>query len=138
MQKVILDTNIVVSGLIQRSYPHLILMSLFLERRFELCVSNVLMSEYHEVLNRPKFSKFPDFKLKVDSILLDIELHASLFYPKETINMIKDADDNMLLELALECSADFLVTGNTNDFTIAEFNKTRIVSPRDYWEFYKP
>jgi putative PIN family toxin of toxin-antitoxin system len=96
------------------------------------------MTEYYEVLNRPKFSKFPDFKLKVDAILLDIESHASVFYPKERIDMIKDADDNMLLELALECGADFLVTGNTNDFTITEFNKTRIVSPRDYWEFYKP
>lgn len=137
MQKVILDTNVVVSALIQRSYPYLILMDYF-EREFRLCVSENLMTEYYEVLNRDKFSKFADFKIKAEAVLLDIENNASFFYPKKKVRQIKDADDNMLLELAQECKADFLVTGNSNDFTISRYKKTKIVSPREYWESYKP
>ena len=43
-------------------------------------------------------------------------------------------DDNMLLELAEESKADFLITGNTNDFIIPSYKQTRILTPREYWE----
>jgi len=138
MQKVILDTNVVVSALIQKSFPYQILNELYFEGKIELCISEALLTEYIEVLNRKKFSKFPDFKAKTDIILAHIDENATLFYPKKKVNMIKDVDDNMLLELAWEAKADFLITGNTNDFTISKFKKTKIVIPREYWENYKP
>lgn len=49
MLKVILDTNVLVSALIQRSYPHLIINELFINDRFKLCLSDALMAEYYEV-----------------------------------------------------------------------------------------
>jgi len=52
--------------------------------------------------------------------------------------IISDKDDNKLLELAEESKADFLITGNTNDFTIKTFRNTRIVTPKEYWDHYKP
>jgi predicted nucleic acid-binding protein len=41
----------------------------------------------------------------------------------------KDEPDNRLLELADISKADFIITGNTNDFTMEIYNKTRIVTP---------
>ena len=61
MQKVIIDTNVIVSSLIQNGYPHLIIHELFIEEKFQLCISEKLMAEYREVLTRPKFGKYPDF-----------------------------------------------------------------------------
>ena len=61
MQKVVIDTNVLVSSLIQRSYPYLIVNNLVIEGKVELCVSEQLMAEYCEVLIRPKFSSFLDF-----------------------------------------------------------------------------
>ena len=55
MQKIILDTNVLVSSLIQRSYPYLIVNEIFTETKIELCVSDNLLHEYYEVLNRRKF-----------------------------------------------------------------------------------
>lgn len=43
-----------------------------------------------------------------------------------------------ILELADECSADFIITGNTNDFTFSAYKQTKIVSPKGYWENYAP
>jgi uncharacterized protein len=40
----------------------------------------------------------------------------------------------MILELAFECSADYLITRNIEDFTFSEFGNTRIVSPKEFWE----
>jgi putative PIN family toxin of toxin-antitoxin system len=138
MQKIILDTNVVVSALIQKSFPYLILYELYLEERIELCVSENLMAEYFEVLNRNKFLKFPDFKAKADAILTYIANNSSFFIPSKKVNKIKDPDDNMILELALECAANFIITGNSKDFTISKFRQTKIVSPKEYWENYKP
>ena len=61
MQKIVIDTNVIVSSLIQRGYPNLIIKDLFIEQKFQLCISDELLAEYCEVLARPKFSKFQDF-----------------------------------------------------------------------------
>src|SRR6516164_6571959 len=102
MQKVILDTNVLVSALIQLNYPHFILMHVYFERMIELCVSEQLIEEYFDVLAREKFLKFTDFRTKADKVLSDIEINGSFFVPTKKVRKIKDEDDNMLLELALE------------------------------------
>lgn len=137
MQKVILDTNIVVSALIQKSFPYLILHDLYIDRKIQLCISQDLLAEYFDVLKREKFARFPDFIQRANWVLNDIQKNGSMFHPQEKLDVIKDADDNMLLELAVASSADYLVTGNTNDFTMAVYKKTKIVSPKEYWELYR-
>ena len=44
----------------------------------------------------------------------------------------------MILEVADECEADFIITGNSNDFTFSEYKKTKILNPKQYWENYQP
>jgi len=133
MQKVILDTNIVVSALIQKSYPYLIVFDDVLNEHVQLCLSKALIDEYIEVLARPKFSKIPDFKNNADIVLNRFTKIALFFEPKICINILKDKDDNKLLELAEESNADFLITGNSVDFMMTHYKNTRVVSPRDFW-----
>jgi putative PIN family toxin of toxin-antitoxin system len=137
MQKIILDTNVVVSALIQKSFPYLILHDMYIDRKIQLCVSEDLLLEYSNVLKREKFSRFPDFITMANWVLRDIHEHAVMFQPKERLTVIADEDDNRLLELAIASSADYLVTGNHNDFTMTVFGKTKIVSPKEYWEIYR-
>lgn len=137
MQKVVIDTNVFVSGLIQRSYPYLIIKELFIEGKIDLCVSDDLLQEYYLVLKRKKFSRYPDFINKAEVLIADIETKSVKFSPKNKLTIISDKDDNKLLELAEESKADFLITGNTNDFTIKRYKQTRIVTPKEYWENYK-
>jgi putative PIN family toxin of toxin-antitoxin system len=136
MQKIILDTNVLVSALIQKSYPYLIFFSGVLENKYEVCISDALMKEYLEVINRPKFSKYPDFLNKAEFVIAQIESFALRFDPKIEFDVIVDSADNRLLELAFEAKADFLITGNTSDFTMVEFEGTRIINPKDFWEDY--
>ncbi len=138
MQRVVIDTNVLVSALIQRSYPYLIFNNLFLEDKITLCISDELMTEYYEVLNRKKFSKYADFLIQAELMLATIEKKSIHYSPKHKLKIIKDKDDNMLLELAEECKADYLITGNTNDFTIPKHKKTLIVTPAIYFENHRP
>jgi len=138
MQKIIIDTNVIVSSLIQVSYPHRIIFDLFIEDKILLCISPQLVAEYYEVLKRPKFAQFQDFAVKARVVLANIEMKAICYEPHIVIKLIADKDDNKILELADECTADFIITGNTNDFTFPLYKQTRIVTPKDYWENYKP
>lgn len=134
MQKVIIDTNVFVSALIQRSYPYLIVRELFVEERILLCVSDELLAEYYEVLSRPKFSRFPDFFIRAEALLADIDRRAVKYYPTKKVNLISDQDDNRILELADIAGADFIVTGNTNELTFSHYKSARILTPKEYWE----
>ena len=138
MQKIVIDTNVFVSGLIQKNYPYLIVNDLFIEGKFDLCISEDLLQEYYLVFRRKKFYKYPDFTNRAETLIADIEAKSIEFSPKNKLTIISDKDDNKLLELAEECKADFLITGNTNDFTIRKYKLTKIVTPKEYWENYQP
>jgi len=136
MQKIVIDTNVLVSALIQRSYPYHIVVDVFSNDKIQLCISEELFVEYFNVLNRKKFSKYPDFITNAQTLLVDIEKIAVKFYPTVRLEIIHDADDNKLLELAETCHADFLITGNTNDFTMKEYKGTKIITPKEYLNEY--
>ena len=132
--RLILDTNVLVSANIQRSYPYFIVDRLFADLNIELCISDELFTEYVEVLNREKFARFPDFHTKAQTLLSDIKNYGVRFTPTAKVDLIRDEPDNRLLELAEACSADYLVTGNTNDFKMTQYKETRIVSPKEFFE----
>ncbi|MCL2304699.1 MAG: putative toxin-antitoxin system toxin component, PIN family [Planctomycetaceae bacterium] len=134
MQKIILDTNVIVSALIQQGYPYKVLEKVLTSGNTTLCVFDKLLQEYHEVLFRPKFTGFTDFFVNAHVLLLRMETISRKFTPQIALNILPDKDDNMLLELALESNADFLVTGNTNDFMISSYLRTRILTPKEYFE----
>lgn len=132
--RIILDTNVLVSALIQRNYPYFIVDRVLADRNLQLCLSEQLFTEYVEVLKREKFSKFPDFHFRAQTLLADLETRALKLSPTVKLEVIKDLTDNRLLELAETCQADYIVTGNVNDFTMTDYKKTKIVSPKELFE----
>jgi len=133
MQKIVIDTNVMVSSLIQKNFPYKIVNELFIEDKITLCVSEKLIAEYYEVFRRPKFATYYDFVGKAESLLADIEAKSVMYFPTVAIDLLSDKDDNMILELADTCSADYIITGNTTDFTFSNFKNTKIVTPKEYW-----
>ncbi|MBN1925670.1 MAG: putative toxin-antitoxin system toxin component, PIN family [Prolixibacteraceae bacterium] len=136
MQKLIIDTNIIVSALISNSIPTKILYELVLTQKVETCLSDEVYKEYIEVMNRDKFSRYTNFKSKADIVLTRLREISKFYNPTEKLDILTDTRDNMFLELAAESSADYLITGNTLDFQISEFEYTRILTAREYWDFF--
>ncbi len=95
-----------------------------------------MFEEYYDVLNREKISKYPDFATKAQTLLADVQKKAVKYFPTIKLKIINDVDDNKLLELAETSNANFLITGNTNDFKMKEYKRTKIVTPKEYWEMY--
>lgn len=137
MQKIILDTNVIVSALLSNGIPSQIINELVLERKVLVCISEEVLEEYFEVLARPKFSKIRSFKAKADLVLTVIDDIAEKYSPNVKIDLIKDVSDNKFLELALASQADYIITGNTSDFTMERFEKTVVTTPRQYWDGFR-
>jgi uncharacterized protein len=138
MQKLILDTDVLVSALIASSIPTRILYELVLTQKVETCLFEEVFAEYVAVLNRDNFSKFTNFKTKAEVVLNKLREISTFYRTDRKIEILTDTSDNKFLELAAVSSADYLTTGNTLDFTITEFEYTRILTPREYWDNYAP
>ncbi len=137
MQKVILDTNVIISALISRGIPSKIL-TLVLRHKIELQLSEAVFSEYVKVIMRPKFSSIPNFQVNAEIVINRIEELAVRTEPTQVLNVIKDENDNRFLELALATNADYLITGNSKDFKIDQFDNTIVLAPAVYWNHHHP
>jgi uncharacterized protein len=62
VQKIIIDTNIVVSSILGKSYPHEIVYNLILKGKVNNCISKEILAEYKSTLGHPKFDKFQLFQ----------------------------------------------------------------------------
>ena len=46
MQKIVVDTNVIVASIIQKGFPYFIMNDLFIEQHFKLCISQELITAY--------------------------------------------------------------------------------------------
>lgn len=130
MIRVVLDTNIILSSLLQPLGPPAKV--LYLARRgfLELCVSGPVYAEYEEVLQRPRFQRVAT---SIDPVLRFVRECGLWVRPAEDLRVCSDPDDDMFLECAQEARASWLETGNVRDFP-AVWQDTRIVTPRNFLE----
>lgn len=128
--RVVLDTNVVVSGLIKPGGPEGIALLFALRGQYDLFVSPSILAEYRSVLGRPRFSRWLPAS-DVRSALMSIEQAARLVHPATTLTISRDDPDNRFLECAEASRAEYLVTGNLRHYPKAH-RTTRIVNAREF------
>lgn len=127
--KIVLDTNVLVAGLLSPFGPCADIMRMVSSGNLTLCVDARILSEYHEVLMRPKFHFDPD---NIASLLDYIE-HSSLAVLSVPLPAaLPDPDDEPFLEIAITGNADYLVTGNIIHFPSGLCQGVKVVSPSDF------
>jgi len=133
--KIALDTNVIVSGLLSPfSTPARIVM-MAASGGLELCYDGRILSEYREVLSRPKFG-FE--KEDVDDLLEQIEFCGYAAVPRPLIHKLPDSDDEPFLEAALGGSASCLVTGNLKHYPVKAREGMPVVNPSDFITKFHP
>ena len=132
---IVLDTNIVVSGLLQSLGNPAQILTLALAGAVQVCHDERILAEYTEVLARPRFKFDPKrvrevlTKLEADGLTVDASGQPDLNLP--------DVDDEPFLAVALAASADFLVTGNLADYPPGKRRGCAVVSPAEFMEFWR-
>jgi uncharacterized protein len=134
MIRVIIDTNILVSALLNPSGLPAQILLLALNGTIEMCVTGPIYAEYEDVIRRPRFS----FEEKIIAALLSaIRDQAVWVKPTTKVRVCSDPDDNMFLECAETACANYLVTGNLKHFP-NWWKETEVVTPRRLIEVIQP
>jgi len=112
--RVVLDTNVLVSGVISPHGPPGRILDALLAGTLTAVYDDRLMNEYREVLLRPAFG----FTRKDVEVLLDsIGLTGESVPSNVSAVVLPDPDDLPFLEVAISGGADAIVTGNVKHFT---------------------
>ena len=137
MPKVVVDTNVFVSGLLKTSVTCRRIIHKLSKKEFILIVSHEILEELIEVIGRPKFHHII-MRETAEKLIKAIRAKAILVKPSKKLNLVKnDPDDDRFLEAALEGKADFLVTGDKNLLSLRTFHTTDIVSPAEFIKLIK-
>jgi putative PIN family toxin of toxin-antitoxin system len=128
--KVVLDTNVLVSGLINPDGTPAQVLNLVLNVRITILYDNRILREYREVLKRKKFG----FDERLIFPYLDYIKNEGEYVVAEPISGYRfiDKDDRMFFEVALTGKARCIVTGNKDHYP----NNETITSPKDFIELY--
>lgn len=134
MFKAVYDTNIIVSVVLHKDRLPASLLSLALEGKVRLFVSEQLLREYKGVLKRPKFKLG---EKEIENLMSFIRKKAIKVKPtKKLIKIKKDLADNRVLECALEAQVDFIVTGNKKHFPFEKSHRAKVVSPHEFATYF--
>jgi putative PIN family toxin of toxin-antitoxin system len=132
--RLVLDTSVVVAAFRSRTGASNRLLQMALEEQFRMLASPALFLEYEDVLARPEQRKVHGISPRdLELLMLDL---ARLIEPVEVHfrwrPQLRDADDEMVLEAAINGRADGLVTHNRKDFLhVSRDLKVRIFSPAE-------
>ena len=107
--KIVLDTNCLTPIVIPHSFCWDVWQA-FIAGEYTLCVSNEILMEYREVLER-KFQS-PEFAEMVVNVLLNAE-NVEFVEPAYRFNLIKeDNDDNKFVDCAITAGATYVVSND--------------------------
>lgn len=132
--RIVIDTNVLVTALCNQNGASHLLIRWVLADKIALLASPALWLEYEAVVKRPHIRLRHGISLENIDIVLDTlaahvePVHLNYLWRPQ----LRDQNDEMVLETALNAGADALVTFNTKDFaTAAERFALKLVTPAE-------
>jgi len=126
----VLDTNMIVSGLISPLGPPGRIVDALLARKLLIAVDDRILQEYREVLGRPKF-RFDHDKIQSFLGIMPFQVHVTALPVKGM--QATDPGDTKFLEVAAAGGGSTLVTGNAKHYPPAKRGGVRVLSPAESW-----
>ena len=130
---VVLDTNVLVSGLITPFGPPADIVRLLAAGAIRVCYDARILGEYREVLSRPAFGIAAE---RMEALLDQIRADGVLATAFPLSTRLPDPDDEMFLAVGLAAGATCLVTGNLRHFPEQSRHGLPVVSPRRFLDLY--
>ena len=129
---VVLDTNVLVSGLMSETGKPARIIDLALENRFQVAYDDRILGEYEDVLARPELRIRP---ARARAVIAHIELTGQMIETQSlAAEGFSDPDDLPFAEVFVTSSAQALVTGNLRHFLPLIEKGLAVCSPAQFLE----
>lgn len=132
IQRVVVDTNVLVAGLRSKRGASFLLLSEVGRGHFEIALSVPLVLEYEDALQR----HLSAIQLEAQDVDVVLDYLCSVAVLKEVFflwrPLLPDPKDDLILELAVSAQCDSIVTFNERDFQGAETFGVRVLPPATF------
>lgn len=131
--KVILDTNVFVSGVFFSGPPYQILKA-WRDGKFQIIVSPDILDEYHRV-GEILAGDYPgiDIKPMLDYVIQYAEIYSTIPLTEAVCN---DPDDDKFVACALASGSTIIVSGDKHLLNVSGYRQIEILKPRDFVNKY--
>lgn len=130
--KILIDTNIIISGLFFHGLPKELLRKIDF-KKFCVCVNEEIITEYEEQIQK---------KLLKSKYILNEELFEKFFRDlqsfeiKSDLKICRDPKDDKFINCAIDAKAIYIVSGDNDLLTIKNFEGIEIVTAREFYDKY--
>ena len=134
MLRVVLDTNQFVSALLNPEGPAFEILKasgLKGEQKYELVISDEILSEFRRVLSYPRIQKLHKWskeKVEIFITLLKEIAHIDESQSRERI-VVEDPDDDKFFHVAIKTGAQYIVSRDIHLLNVKEFRGVRVLKP---------
>jgi putative PIN family toxin of toxin-antitoxin system len=125
MRQWVIDTNVVVSGLLNPHGPSARVLDAVLDGRVKLVYDARILAEYRDVLYRPRLKLAPD---KIQAFLNALR-GQMMVTPRAVAVVAPDSDDIVFVEAALATTDQTIVTGNLAHYPPEILHGARVLTP---------
>ena len=124
--KIVLDTNVLVSGIVFGGNPRKIFQKV-ISGDLSLAISEPILVELQAVLSGKKFQYHSHI---IRAILNELHRLCEIVNPKVRLTIVKsDPDDNKILECAIESRADYIISGDKHLLELKSYRSIPILNP---------
>jgi uncharacterized protein len=128
--RIVIDSNVLLSAaLFKQSTPRQALDKASVNG--QVLMSNEILRELQDIFNRPKFDKYSSQQVRSE-FLNDFLAVVENVEIVQKIAICRDRKDDKFLELAVNGSADCIVTGDRDLLVLHPFRNINIISPNEF------
>lgn len=131
--RVVLDTNVFISGIFFNGPPSQILKA-WEKGGFQVLLSQEILDEYHRVAHELS-SKFPS--VDILPIIEMVTVHGQ-FVDTQDLDIVvcEDPDDNKFIECAIAGNCRIIISGDKHLLRLSGYQDIDVLNPRNFVERY--
>ena len=132
--KAVMDTNVLISGVLWRGIPFELLR--WAEKdRLVIYTSLEILAEVHRVLHYSKFQKYINSEESSPGELFEkIASLCTIIHPDQEVKEVcSDEDDEKFLSCALAANIGVLISGDKHLLDVKQYKSVRILTVRDFY-----
>lgn len=132
--KIVLDTNVFVSGIFWGGVPAKIL-SLWQHKKITLCLTPIILQEYERITELLS-EEYPDVDVQSFRELISMQdkIFPDIVLPEP---VCRDKDDDKFIACALSAGARYIVTGDKDLLVLETYHHIDIVTPKNFLQEFQ-
>lgn len=129
--RIVIDTNVLINGFKDDYSTEKKIIDAVIAGEVEAYANKQTLKE-NKLLSRQLIEN-DDYQNQLNDLFSKINWVVN----RRQIKVVRDAEDNKILESAVEAEAEYLVTSDNDLLRLEEYQQVKIVNPSEFWSNYK-